>query len=482
MHDPQHKSASLPMTKLPWHRTLVGKVVVFMLLGVLFAYLMGALSGFFMVERGAREQWWREAEVNAQIVSATIRRIYTSVAVKTDKTGQVTHIISQRPIGDEESVLETGFSPIDVLALASAQTRNNVWLMTKSSQGSLEIVADALNTPSDPAASLKVSAWQTKAEAADFYVGFARIGNEEHFISSLPIVTSDGQLLGIIVATIGQKEGLYQMRNDLINKAFAALLLVLVATALLITLLMRQLFQPVPVLVRSLTEIAKNQTANTTPYTDRNDEVGRMAKAIDALRKKVIEREHLLEVKDEALRFQHLAHHDELTKLPNRVQLNDALKTAVHSLLQGEVFNVMVFDLDHFKAVNDSLGHAAGDALLIEVSQRVQELLTPNDLVARLGGDEFAIIQRVARSATKEAEALAGAIVATLREPYLIDNQDVQVGVSVGIATAPDDGSSSHDLLRHADLALYAAKANGRDRYMLYIAGMTMDAGIIEKR
>ncbi|MBT2786166.1 MULTISPECIES: GGDEF domain-containing protein [unclassified Halomonas] len=482
MPEPQHRNASLPAAKLPWHHTLVGKVVMFMLMGVLFAYLTGALSGFFMVERGAREQWLREAQVNAQIVSATIRRIYTSVAVKTDGTGQVTQIISERPIGDEESVLETGFSPVDVLALASAQTRNNVWLLTKSSDGSLDVVADALNPPSDPTASLTVSSWENSEEADDFYVGFAQVGDAEHFISSLPIVTADGQLLGVLVATIGQKEGLYQMRNDLISKAFMALLVVLIATALLVTILMRQLFTPVPVLIRSLTDIAKNQTASSTPYTDRNDEIGRMAKAIDGLRKKVIEREHLLEVKDEALRFQHLAHHDELTKLPNRVQLNNALKTAVHSLLQGDVFNVLLFDLDHFKAVNDSLGHAAGDALLVEVSQRVQGLLTHNDLVARLGGDEFAIIQRVVGSATNEAKVLAEAIVSTLREPYQFNSQEINIGVSVGIATAPVDGRNSHDLLRHADLALYAAKAKGRDRYMHYAAGMTMDSGIIEKR
>ncbi|WGI25036.1 diguanylate cyclase [Halomonas alkaliantarctica] len=481
MPEPQHRSVSLPAAKLPWHHTLVGKVVMFMLMGVLFAYLTGSLSGFFMVERGAREQWMREAQVNAQIVSATIRRIYTSVAVKTDGTGQVTHIISQRPIGDEESVLETGFSPIDVLALASAQTRNNVWLFATSSEG-FTIVADALNTPSDSPSNLENNTWHTASDAADFYVGFASIGGEEHFISSLPIVTSNGQLLGVLIATIGQKTGLYQMRDDLVSKAFIALMVVLVATALLVTILMRQLFTPVPVLIRSLTAIAKNQTADSTPYTDRNDEIGRMAKAIDALRKKVIEREHLLEVKDEALRFQHLAHHDELTKLPNRVQLNNALKTALHSMLQGDVFNVMLFDLDHFKAVNDSLGHAAGDALLVEVSQRVQKLLNHNDLVARLGGDEFAIIQRVVRSATSEAKVLAEAIVSTLREPYQFDSQEINIGVSVGIATAPVDGRNSHDLLRHADLALYAAKAKGRDRYMLYESGMTMNLGISEQR
>lgn len=481
MQEPQHANVSSPNAKLPWHRSLVGKVVIFMLLGVLFAYLMGALSGFFMVERGAREQWWREAQVNTQIVSATIRRIYTSVAVSTDDTGQVTHIISPRAIGDEESVLETGFSPVDVLALASAQTRNNVWLFTESSQGTLEMVADARNT-SDSTVKLRVSTWRSMAQSVDFYVGFARIGNQEHFISSLPIVTSEGQLLGVVVSTIGQKETLYEMRNDLIHKAFLALLAVLIATALLVSILMRQLFRPVPVLVRALTDIAKNQTQSTTPYTHRNDEIGRMANAIDALRKKVIEREHLLEVKDEALRFQHLAHHDELTKLPNRIQLNDALKAAVHSLHQGDVFNIMLFDLDHFKEVNDRLGHAAGDALLIEVSQRVQELLTENDLVARLGGDEFAIIQRVSLSAKEEAKVLAGGIVATLHEPFQIDAQVIQIGVSVGISTAPTDGDNGYDLMRNADIALYAAKAKGRDRYMLFTPGMKMATNTVREK
>lgn len=218
-----------------------------------------------MVERGSREQWKREAQVNAQIVSATIRRIYTSVAVTTNDTGQVTHIISQRPIGDEESVLETGFSPIDVLALASAQTRNNVWLFTESSDGSLKVVADALNGSTDSPASLAVDAWQTNADATDFYVGFANIGHEEHFISSLPIVSADNQLKGVVVSTIGQKEKLYRIHNDLIGKVFVALLIVLVATALLVTVLMRQFFKPVPILVKALTDIAKKSDNSRNP-------------------------------------------------------------------------------------------------------------------------------------------------------------------------------------------------------------------------
>lgn len=481
MQDSSNVNSLGSTTKLPWHRSLVGKVVIFMLLGVMFAYLMGSLLGFMMVERGAREQWRREAEVNAQIVSATIRRIYTSVAVTTDNTGQVTHIISPHPIGDEDSVLRTGFSPVDVLALASAQTRNNVWLFATSEDGSLNAVADALNHTPTRTAELTVVDWQQQAQPTDFYVGFAHIGSEEHFVSSLPIIAANGQLWGVVVSTIGQKNGLYQIRNELISRTFFSLLIVLVATALLVTLLMRQLFKPVPILVRALTGIAKNQTTNATPFMDRNDEIGHMAKAIDVLRKKVIEREHLLDVKEEALRFQHLAHHDELTKLPNRVQLNDALKAAVNVLPEGKLFNVLLFDLDHFKAVNDSLGHAAGDALLVEVSQRLKQLLTANDLVARLGGDEFAIIQKVTWNASDEAETLAYQLVMRLQEPFQFDGHDVQIGVSVGVATAPRDGDNSHDLLRNADMALYAAKSKGRGRYMHYTAGMTMDNAAIDK-
>ncbi len=163
------------------------------------------------------------------------------------------------------------------------------------------------------------------------------------------------------------------------------------------------------------------------------------------------------------------------------MQLNDALKTALQALHQGVVFNVLLFDLDHFKAVNDSLGHGAGDALLVEASQRVQSLLKQNDLVARLGGDEFAIIQQAVFNAKDEARTLAGKIVAALRQPFQLDGQNIQIGVSVGISNAPVDGNNSHDLLRKADLALYAAKAKGRNCYMFYTEGMTMDSWIVDR-
>ncbi len=474
MQEVSADNAPVSKVKLPWHRTVVGKVAIFMLLGVIFAFLMGALLGFTVVERSARDQWGREAQVNAQIVSATIRRIYTSVAVRADTRGQVDRLISARPIGDEDSVLSTGFSPIDVLALASAQTRRNVWLFAHDPSGTFTPVADAFNSSVGSIEFPDTAELPDSQSANEFYAGFARIGEEEHFVSSLPIISPQGDLHGIVVSSIGLKSELYQVHRDLIVKVVGSLSVVLLATALLVSLLMKQLFKPVPRLIHALTHIAHNQTEHATPYTHRSDEIGCMAQAIEALRKKVEEREHLLEVKEQALRYQHLAHHDALTKLPNRVQFNDALQQAVTQVPNGAPFNVMIFDLDRFKAVNDTLGHAAGDAVLVEASQRVQALLETSDLVARLGGDEFSIIQHAQRDALDEANQLARQLVEVLQQPFAIDGHDVHIGVSVGIALAPRDGISSHSLLRSADVALYTAKAMGRGRYAVFRPEMTM--------
>ena len=459
---------------LPWHRTVVGKVAIFMLMGVIFAYLMGAMLGFTMVERSARDQWGREAQMNAQMVSATIRRIYTSVAVRTDPGGQVTQLVSTRPIGDEESVLSTGFSPIDVLALASAQTRHNVWLFSLTNSRRFTPVANAYSDAAGELVFPNAAELGNAPFANDFYVGFARIGGEAHFVSSLPIISPQGDLHGVVVSSIGLKSELYHLHRELILKIVASLGVVLLATALLLSMLMHRLFKPVPRLIRALTHIAHNRADRATPYTWRSDEIGCMAQAIETLRKKVEEREHLLEVKEQALRYQHLAHHDALTKLPNRVHFNDALQEAVTQAPHGAPFNVMIFDLDRFKAVNDTLGHAAGDTLLIEASQRVQALLEESDLVARLGGDEFSIIQQARHDGLAKAQQLAHQLVEVLKEPFSIDGHEVHIGVSVGIALAPRDGTSSHSLLRSADVALYTAKAMGRGRYAVFNPAMTM--------
>jgi diguanylate cyclase (GGDEF)-like protein len=160
----------------------------------------------------------------------------------------------------------------------------------------------------------------------------------------------------------------------------------------------------------------------------------------------------------------HMAHHDALTGLPNRVRFHEKLSEAVARSKRGEPCAVMFIDLDHFKAVNDTLGHPVGDALLREVTARLVRQVRETDTVARLGGDEFAIVQaNVDRP--EWTNLLAQRIIDVVTAPYEIDGHDVRIGTSIGIALAPADGSDPDQLLRNADMALYRAKEAGRGRF-----------------
>ncbi len=169
----------------------------------------------------------------------------------------------------------------------------------------------------------------------------------------------------------------------------------------------------------------------------------------------------------------HMALHDALTDLPNRVLLNERLEHALTRVKRGEIVAVHLLDLDHFKTVNDTLGHPAGDQLLKMVTKRLQELVRETDTVARMGGDEFAVLQ-VAIGQPADATALALRIIEAVSAPYTIDGQRVVIGTSVGIAVGPSDGMSPDQLIRNSDLALYRAKADGRGTYRFF--GPEMDA------
>jgi diguanylate cyclase (GGDEF)-like protein len=128
----------------------------------------------------------------------------------------------------------------------------------------------------------------------------------------------------------------------------------------------------------------------------------------------------------------------------------------------------MMVDLDRFKAVNDTLGHASGDALLVEVGRRLQSTIRETDVLARLGGDEFAIIQEGGNSQHEGAIALAVRIISAISEPFDLNGVEANVGTSIGIAMAPEHGTEPEALLKRADLALYSAKDNGRNDFRIY--------------
>ena len=160
----------------------------------------------------------------------------------------------------------------------------------------------------------------------------------------------------------------------------------------------------------------------------------------------------------------YMAHHDALTGLANRVLLRERIQAAL-SDGRDRPLAVLCLDLDRFKAVNDTLGHPVGDAVLRIAASRLNTCIREADTVARLGGDEFAI---VAVLAPLDASALAARIVEEISQPYHLDGQRIVIGISIGIALAPADGGDPDALLKNADLALYRAKAQGRNTYRFF--------------
>ena len=178
------------------------------------------------------------------------------------------------------------------------------------------------------------------------------------------------------------------------------------------------------------------------------------------------------QLQSERAEAQHRALHDPLTGLGNRSLFRDRLDTAMRNLPRGEPrLALLALDLDRFKQVNDTLGHEAGDELLRQASARITTTLQPADTLARLGGDEFAIIQP-GITTHDDAARLAQRVIDALQPPFHISGQTIQIGVSVGIATAPDLARTDADLVARADDALYQAKAGGRNRYCLSVAAM----------
>jgi diguanylate cyclase (GGDEF)-like protein len=203
------------------------------------------------------------------------------------------------------------------------------------------------------------------------------------------------------------------------------------------------------------------------------ERTGRLIDANLRLKEEIASREEL------QAKSQYLAYHDSLTGLGNRLLFKEQLDEALSDVsVMPRPLAVLFLDLDGFKAVNDTLGHSIGDALLKSIAGKLRDLLPSTDRIARLGGDEFAILQ-MSSAQPASSTLLAGQIIEVVSQPHIIDGHEVTVGASVGIAIASPGDMSTESFLKSADLAMYAAKSEGRGTYRIFDPEMD---DIVQKR
>lgn len=202
---------------------------------------------------------------------------------------------------------------------------------------------------------------------------------------------------------------------------------------------------------------------NRMPHPDRREYVAMVA--------------DISERKSAEARIHHLAHHDTLTKLPNRALLQDRLDMAIATAeRQGQVLGVMMIDLDHFKRINDSLGHQAGDQLLLTVADRLRDRVRKADTVARMGGDEFVVLLTDVMN-RGDIEQITDTIVRQLSLPMTLGAQELILTPSIGVCSYPADGRDALTLLKNADTAMYRVKEHGRGHYQWFTQDMLQAPG-----
>ncbi len=246
-----------------------------------------------------------------------------------------------------------------------------------------------------------------------------------------------------------------------------AALQVLVGALALLAILTQRLLKPIQRLKQQASDIASR--ADVPPVAwDRADELGQLGQHLNEVHGQIDGLFDQLE--SQKAELEKIALHDGLTHLPNRALFRELTRGAVASAERdGGKVALLFIDLDHFKAVNDSMGHAAGDALLLEVARRLKAGVRASDVVCRHSGDEFTVLLRDA-SQIDELAATADRLLKAVEQPVSLGRRDVQVTASIGIALYPDDADGADALLQHADTAMYVAKHLGKARYSFFRA------------
>lgn len=255
--------------------------------------------------------------------------------------------------------------------------------------------------------------------------------------------------------------------NSLLHGTLRVLAGVIAASAVLAFVLARLLVKPLAQMGQALAQFAQVGTMGSLP-AQRSDEIGALAREVQTMGMQI--QQQLALLRDNQEELQHLAQHDMLTGLPNRRFLQERL---THALAQarrgGRTLALLFIDLDHFKDINDSLGHEAGDAALVTLAQRLQAHTREADTVARMGGDEFVVL---VDSPADRAHigTIAHKLLQAVQQPIAWQGHTLQVGASIGISCYPEDGETALDMLANADRAMYRVKAAGRNTYLFFSA------------
>ncbi len=282
-------------------------------------------------------------------------------------------------------------------------------------------------------------------------------------------INAEQQQIGSIVLVTSLYAFIYQMLIEVL------VLVLIVMVSILLTHKYRarlrdSILNPIAELNTLTGKIIETKNLRNKIPVYNEDEIGELAKNFNSMLED-LNKTHI-ELNQQKDDFSYKAHHDALTNLPNRALFNDRLEQAITKARRHkEEFALFFIDLDHFKQVNDTLGHEMGDEVLKFFAKRLDDSVRTEDTIARIGGDEFMVIMESLH--TPEAiSVVANKIVSIVKEPIILGEQTLHLGTSIGISVYPHNGETSEVLLKNADIAMYKAKDEGRDNYQFYTPEM----------
>lgn len=266
------------------------------------------------------------------------------------------------------------------------------------------------------------------------------------------------------VIGLGMPQALAVADADHLAQVTLRIVLVLCLACVLVAVIVaRAVTRPLKMLERAVASLDDEHSTARLPV-ERHDEIGEVARRFEQQRGQI--RRQFEQLEHSHRELEHLARHDNLTGLPNRAMFADRAEQAISAARRsGDRLALLFIDLDHFKEVNDRLGHEAGDLLLRQVAARIEAQVRESDTVARLGGDEFVVLLRNVQR-PEDAASVATKVCDALRQPYDLGGQPAHITASIGVALYPDSGEDVDTLSRHADRAMYTAKQAGRDKVM----------------